>query len=72
VLASYLVGIGLFVALGVGWAVVQAAWRRSFPEAAPGGDALAGRLGCRGCGECGSNCERSPASGLPVTTEVKP
>lgn len=71
-LASYLVGIGLFVAVGVGWALVQAAWRRSFPEAAPGGDALAGRLGCRGCGECTSSCERPAAPSAPAASEVRP
>jgi hypothetical protein len=67
VLRDYLLGVGLFVGLGVFWALVQAGWRRAFPESAPGGDALAGRLGCRGCGECGSNCERPDAHGAPVS-----
>jgi len=34
------------------WLAVQRAWMRSFPGAAPDPDALSGRLGCHGCGEC--------------------
>lgn len=39
-------------ACAVAWLAVQRAWMRSFPGAAPDPDALSGRLGCHGCGEC--------------------
>jgi len=69
--SSYLLAVGLLVGMAVGWALVQRAWRATFPEAAPGGDALAGRLGCRGCGECTSNCERSADGETPRTKEAR-
>ncbi len=40
--------VGISMILG-GWIAVQAAWRRHV-GAAPCQDALAGRLGCHGCG----------------------
>lgn len=48
--------------LMVGWLVVQAAWRRTFPEAVePDGDALNSRGGCHGCEKEGS-CSKSPTA----------
>jgi len=67
----YLLAVGMLAGMAVGWALVQRAWRGTFPEAAPGGDALAGRLGCRGCGECTSNCERSAADDARRAKEVR-
>ena len=55
-LASYLIGVGALVVLVLGWAGVQAAWRRIFSVPA-GADALAGKIGCFGCG-CDGPCER--------------
>jgi len=69
--SSYLLGVGLLVGMTVGWVLVQRAWRATFPEAAPGGDALAGRLGCHGCGECTSNCERPGVGETPRAKEVE-
>ena len=56
-LESYLLGIGAIVGLMLGWAVVQAAWGKTFPEAATDGDVLAHRLDCHGCA-CSTPCER--------------
>jgi hypothetical protein len=57
----YLVGIVTLVGLAVVWALVQGAWRKTFPERSPGGDALAGRLGCSGCTTCDNPCDSPPA-----------
>jgi hypothetical protein len=55
---SSLVGVAILVGLLVAWVGVQVAWNRAFPGLAPGGDALAGRERCTGCGGCGDRCER--------------
>ncbi len=49
--------LGIVIILG-GWLLVQAAWRRVFPDTEPGEDALAGRLGCHQC-PCQTPCEDS-------------
>ena len=60
----------LFVAAcAVGWLVVQRAWMRAFPGAAPDPDALSGRLGCHGGGSCKKTCERSPGRRCEATKE---
>jgi hypothetical protein len=70
VLTPYLVGAGILVALALAWAGVQSLWRHAFPEAAPGGDALAGRLGCQGCVSCTDACEgQPPAESGPAREE---
>ncbi|KAB2968544.1 MAG: hypothetical protein F9K18_02625 [Thermoanaerobaculia bacterium] len=60
-LTPYLFGVGALVGLALAWAGVQSLWRHAFPDAAPGGDALAGRLGCHGCDSCDKACEGRPA-----------
>lgn len=61
-LTSYAVGLLGIALLAAAWLAVQLAWRRAFPDARGDGDALAGRLGCHGCGalECGEKrCEHA-------------
>jgi len=53
------------------WLAVQRAWMESFPGVSPDPDALSGRLGCHGCGECSKNCER-PAAERAVAEEDPP
>ncbi len=56
-LEGYLLGIGVVIAVTLGWVAVQAAWAKTFPEATADADVLADRLGCHGCG-CSTVCER--------------
>jgi hypothetical protein len=58
-LASYVTGLVAMVAISAGWLGVQRAWQRAFPDASGDSDALAGRMGCHGCG-CADACERRP------------
>ncbi|GEM_PF-1390412 len=51
--AVALLGMG---GLAVGWAMVQAAWQRTFPERLRDPDALAGRIGCQGCAATTAPC----------------
>jgi hypothetical protein len=55
---SSLTGVAVLVGVVAAWVGVQAAWNRTFPGVAPGGDALAGRERCSGCGGCADRCER--------------
>lgn len=55
-LATYAGGAAAVVALVLGWAAVQHAWRRTFPERLRDGDALAGRMGCHGCARSDDAC----------------
>jgi hypothetical protein len=71
VLTPYLVGAGAVAGLALAWAGVQSLWRLAFPEAAPGGDALAGRLGCHGCGSCTNACEGRPADEAGAAREER-
>ena len=71
-LRSFVIGIGTLVGLAVLWALVQGAWRKTFPERSPGGDALAGRLGCHGCNSCDTPCDSPPAEGAGGAREEKP
>jgi hypothetical protein len=57
VLTSYGITIGAIAILCAVWLGVQLAWRRAFPDAAGDPDALAGRMGCHGCG-CTDVCEK--------------
>jgi hypothetical protein len=70
---DYLMGIGVTVGIATGWLVVQNFWRRSFPDSGSDGgatgDALAGRLGCHGCGECENDCERAGGQGRQPVEE---
>jgi hypothetical protein len=60
-LQQLLTGVGLVLALMLGWLAVQRAWARAF--GAEGGDALAGRTGCAGAA-CARACDgRRCASG---------
>jgi len=60
VLTSYAIGaIGLAL-LMVGWAAVQRAWIRAFPEEMDDADPLAERLGCHGC-KCQKSCRKESA-----------
>lgn len=54
---SYALGIGLLVAVMLGWTVVQNAWGKVFPETTGDDDVLAHRTGCQGCG-CTTICRR--------------
>ncbi|MCB1020389.1 MAG: hypothetical protein KDC27_10695 [Acidobacteria bacterium] len=56
-LTSYALGIGLILALMFGWAAVQTAWGKTFPDATDDADVLAHRIGCQGCG-CTTVCQR--------------
>lgn len=49
-LTSWLVGVLGVAVLGAAWVGVQAAWRRSFPDAFDDPDPLAARRGCHDCG----------------------
>ena len=71
-LKSYVVGILALVGLALLWALVQGAWRKTFPERSPGGDALAGRLGCHGCNSCEDPCDGPPAEDSDAVREEKP
>jgi hypothetical protein len=71
VLGSLLVGVVTLVALTVGWALVQGAWARTFPERSPGGDAMAGRLGCHGCTSCENPCENGSGGDAGAVREEK-
>ena len=51
------------------WLLVQAAWRRVFPETPADEDILAGRLGCHGCA-CKSSCEEKKRLRDHVTVPV--
>jgi len=57
--ATGMLGVAVLAAL---WLAVQLAWRRHATE--PGGDpdALAGRIGCHGCGEADACRERKELS----------
>lgn len=59
---SSFAGIAVLVGVVLAWVGVQAAWNRAFPGVAPGGDALAGRERCSGCGGCADRCERDEDS----------
>jgi len=67
VLTSYAIGLSAIVMLCAAWLAVQLAWRRVFPDASDDPDALAGRLGCHGCG-CTTVCEKR-ASGTAGASE---
>lgn len=69
-MSPFLVAPLAVVACAVGWLAVQRAWMRAFPGAAPDPDALSGRLGCHGCGECTKRCERRP--GEPAAAAEDP
>ena len=58
-LESFATGIFGIIVLSLAWLGVQLAWRRVFPGASADADALAGRLGCHGCG-CTDVCEERP------------
>lgn len=60
---SSLAGVAALVGVVLVWVGVQAAWNQAFPGIAPGGDALAGRERCSGCGGCGDRCERESGTG---------
>lgn len=60
VLATYATGLGAALVLVVAWLAVQGAWRRICPERLLDVDALAGRIGCFGCGP-GDRCPRHEA-----------
>lgn len=69
-MSAFLVGPLAVVGCAIAWLAVQRAWLRTFPRAAPDPDALAGRLGCHGCGECTETCERPPRD--PAAAEEVP
>jgi hypothetical protein len=70
VIATYTVGLAALVALALAWTLVQQLWVNAFPGESPGGDALAGRLGCHGCGKCTNRCKAEPGEpGGPTRVE---
>jgi hypothetical protein len=54
---SLVIGIGILVAMMLGWTLVQALWRTSFREEISEEDVLAARSDCGNCG-CGSVCKK--------------
>jgi hypothetical protein len=56
-LESYVTGLAAMVVLMIAWLGIQFAWRKVFPCRGSDPDALAGRLGCRGCAGAGA-CEQ--------------
>ena len=67
-LTSYAIGLTGIVMLCVAWLAVQLAWRRVFPDASGDPDALAGRLGCHGCG-CTNVCEKRASETAAASEE---
>jgi len=67
-LTSYAVGLVAISVLLAAWLAVQQGWRRIFDGDSPDADALAGRLGCHGCGvrDCD---ERRPPGSAPTAEE---
>jgi hypothetical protein len=55
-LTTYVTTVVFLVAVLLMWLGVQRLWWRAFPNASDP-DALAGRLGCHGCG-CTDSCRR--------------
>ncbi len=60
---STLIAILVIVFLMVGWAVVQALWRRLFADQISDEDVLADRRSCGNCG-CAGLCERDASKGI--------
>jgi len=55
---SYVTGLAAIAIVLVCWVGVQSAWNKTFPDPAGDPDALAGRLGCHGCG-CATPCDEA-------------
>ena len=53
----YAIGIGVFVALGVFWMLIQSLWRRVFTNEIEEADVLSARGNCSNCGCMGGVCE---------------
>ena len=66
--SSALFGVLAVATLAAAWVGVQAAWRRSFPDAGTDPDALAVRGGCGRCG-CDVHCRRIASA--PVEEEER-
>lgn len=67
-LSTYGIALSIIVMLCVAWLTVQLAWRRVFPDASGDPDALAGRLGCHGCG-CTNVCEKRASEAAGASEE---
>jgi hypothetical protein len=67
-LTTYLTGIAAIVVVTMAWVAVQVAWRKAFPEFSGDPDALAGRMGCRGC-SCTDVCEERPSEPSDLAEE---
>lgn len=67
-LSTYGIALSIIVMLCVAWLTVQLAWRRVFPDASGDPDALAGRLGCHGCG-CTNVCEKRASEAAGASKE---
>ena len=67
-LESYAVGLVVLVAVALGWAAVQSAWSRAFPDPGADPDVLARRSDCHGCG-CGLVCRRRLSGKVREETE---
>ncbi len=70
-LARYLVGVAGVTGAALLWLAVQQLWRAAFPGLAPGGDALAGRSDCHGCGSCTHGCETGAAASAGASREER-
>jgi hypothetical protein len=68
VLTSYGIGLATIAVLCAAWLCVQLAWRRVFPDVSGDPDALAGRLGCHGCG-CTNICEKRASATAGASEE---
>ena len=62
-LYPYLVAIGVMMVLTSVWFAVQMARQRTFPDASPDEDLLAGKAGCGACSQNG-HCETESENGL--------
>jgi hypothetical protein len=67
-LSTYAIALGTIAILCAAWLAVQLAWRRAFPDASGDPDALAGRLGCHGCG-CTTVCEKRASEATGASEE---
>lgn len=69
---DHLFGLLAIVVIAVAWVGVQAAWKKAFPDRCSADpDALAGRIGCHGDGDCKKDCDRrAPTRAGAVQEEI--
>ena len=70
-LSTHAVAIAVLVLAVVAWVAVQGLWRKSFPEACPDPDVLAGRMRCHQT-NCSEDCNRRGSDRAGRTEEEMP